>query len=265
MGLSLAGAAMQGVFRNPLVGPEIVGVSSGASFGGVLAIMFSLSPFSTVLLACCFGFAALACSFMLARVAGRSGTVGLVLAGVIVGAFFSALVGIAQYIADPLSKLPSIVYWLMGSFADATYDKLFLLSLVTLIAGSLLLMLRWRINLLSLGETDAKMLGVNVYWLRWGIVGLVSVIVASQVSVSGGIGWVGLIVPHLARMLIGPNHVRLMPVSAFLGGIFLLVVDDIARTMGNQEIPIGLLTAMIGTPVFAILFWRTQKNGWHDE
>ncbi|MDR3261369.1 MAG: iron ABC transporter permease [Tannerella sp.] len=265
MGLALSGAAMQGIFRNPLVGPEIVGVSSGASFGGVLAIMLSLSPALTIVLSCCFGFAALAGAFILARASGRSGTVGLVLAGVIVGAFFSALVGIAQYVADPLSKLPSIVYWLMGSFAGATYDKLFLVALVTLVAGSILLMLRWRINLLSLGEADAKVLGVNVYWLRWGIVALVSVIVASQVSVSGGIGWVGLIVPHLARIMIGPDHVKLMPASAFLGGIFLLVVDDIARTMGNQEIPVGLLTAMIGTPVFAVLFWKTQKNGWHEE
>jgi iron complex transport system permease protein len=265
MGLALSGAAMQGVFRNPLVGPEVAGVSAGACFGGVLAIMLSLSSLGIVSLAFACGFGALIIAFALAKLAGRSSVLALVLSGVIVGGFFSSLVGLAQYVADPQVKLPSIVYWLMGSFAGATYEKVAIVAGIMLFAGTLLMMLRWRINLLSLGETDAQALGINIRALRWGIVSLVALIVAAQVSVSGGVGWVGLIIPHLARMLVGPEHTRLLPASAFLGGIYLLAMDDIARSVGSQEIPIGLLTAMIGTPIFAFLFWKMHGKGWNRD
>jgi iron complex transport system permease protein len=262
MGLALSGAAMQGVFRNPLVGPEIAGVSAGASFGGVLAIMLSLPLLGVVGLAFGFGMLALTIAFALARLSGSGSMLALVLSGVIIGTFFSALVGLMETFADPSTKLPTIIYWLLGSFAGATYEKLAIVSGAILIAGTLLLMLRWRINLLSLGEDDATQLGVNVNALRWGIIALVAMIVAAQVSVSGGVGWVGLIIPHLARMLVGPEHGKLLPASAFLGGIYLLAMDDIARSVGHQEIPIGLLTAVIGAPIFAFLFWKTQGKGW---
>ncbi len=266
MGLAMSGAAMQGVFRNPLVGPEIAGVSSGAALGGVAAIMLSWPTFGIVGLAFGSGLLALVAAFGLASLAGRASTLALVLSGVIVGGFCSALVGLMQTLADPMVKLPSIVYWLLGSFAGATYEKVALVASVTLVAGTLLLALRWRINLLSLGETDAKALGVNVGLLRWMLMGLVALLVAAQVSVSGGVGWVGLIVPHLARMLVGPEHTRLLPTAAFLGGIYLLGMDDIARSLTEQEIPIGLLTSVVGTPIFALLFWRTQSRGWaHEE
>lgn len=265
MGLSLSGAAMQGVFRNPLVGPEVVGVSSGAAFGGVLAILMGWSLSGTVALAFCFGLGALIAAFLLAGLAGRSGILGLVLAGVIIGSFFNALLGIAQYLANPETKLPGIVYWLMGSFASASYRKVALVAGISLFAGGVLLAMRWRINLLSLGEIDAAALGVNVVFLRWGIVTLVSLIVAAQVSVSGGVGWVGLVIPHLARMLIGPEHTRLLPVSALLGGLYLVVMDTLARVLTPLEIPIGLLTALVGTPIFALLFWRLQGKGWNNE
>jgi iron complex transport system permease protein len=265
MGLALSGAALQGIFRNPLVSPEIVGVSAGASCGGVLAIMLSLSAAGVVSLAFAFGLLALVAAFTLARLASRAGILGLVLSGVIVGAFFGALVGLGQYVADPQVKLPSIVYWLLGSFVGATYEKLAIVSGVMLFAGTTLMMLRWRINLLSLGDVDAAALGVNIEVLRWGIVSLVALIVAAQVSVSGTVGWVGLIIPHLARMTVGPEHTRLLPASAFLGGIYLLGMDDIARSAAAQEIPIGLLTAVVGAPIFAILFWKLQGKGWvHD-
>ncbi len=262
MGLALSGAAMQGVFRNPLVGPEIVGVSAGASFGGAVAILFSLSSFGLVSLAFAFGFAALVVAFSFAKLAGEASMLALVLSGVIVGSFFSALVGLVEYVADPQTRLPSIVYWLLGSFTGATYQKVAIVAGATLFAGIPLVLLRWRINLLSLGEADAKALGANVEVLRWVIIALVSLIVAAQVSVSGGVGWVALVIPHFARMLVGPNHTKLLPVSAFLGGIYLLAVDDIARSVGTQEIPIGLLTAVIGVPIFAFLFWKTQGRGW---
>ncbi|QGM99993.1 FecCD family ABC transporter permease [Methylocystis parvus] len=265
MGLAMSGAAMQGVFRNPLVGPEIAGVSSGAALGGVAAIMLSWPALGVVGLAFGSGLAALVAAFGLARIAGRASTLALVLSGVIVGGFCGALVGLLQTLADPMVKLPSIVYWLLGSFAGATYEKVAIVAAVTLVAGTLLLALRWRINLLSLGETDARALGVNVELLRWSLMGLVAVLVAAQVSVSGGVGWVGLIVPHLARMLVGPEHTRLLPTSAFLGGIYLLAMDDIARSLTEQEIPIGLLTSVVGTPIFAFLFWKTQSKGWARE
>lgn len=265
MGLALSGAAMQGVFRNPLVGPEVAGVTSGASLGGVVAILFGWPALAVAGAAFGSGLLALAAAFGLARLAGRGSALALVLSGVIVGGFCSALVGLAQTLADPMSSLPSIVYWLLGSFAGASYDKVAIVAGVTLLAGGALLALRWRINLLSLGEADALALGVNVSLMRWSLMGLVALIVAAQVSVSGGVGWVGLIVPHLARMLVGPDHTRLAPTAAFLGGLYLLAMDDLARSLSEQEIPIGLLTAVVGTPIFAFLFWKTQSKGWAQE
>lgn len=263
MGLAMAGAAMQGVLRNPLVGPEIAGVSAGASFGGVLAIMLSWPIGAMVGLSFSFGMLALA--FGLARLANRGSMLALILAGVIVGGFFGSLTGLTKYIADPQTKLPSIIYWLMGSFAGMTYEQVAVIAGVTLFSGTLLMLLRWRINLLSLGEVDARALGVNVEALRWTIIALVALIVAAQVSVSGGVGWVGLVIPHIARMLVGPEHTRLLPASALLGGIYLLAMDNIARSAVGQEIPIGLLTSMVGMPIFAYLFWKMRGRGWNRE
>jgi iron complex transport system permease protein len=264
MGLALSGAAMQGVFRNPLVGPEVTGVTSGAALGGVAALMFGVSVFGVVGLAFCGGLLALACAFALATLAGREGTLALVLSGVIVGGFCSAVVGLLELVADPTTQLPSIVFWLLGSFVGATYDKAAVAAAALLAGGAPLLLLRWRINLLALGTADARALGVRVEALRWAIMGLVTLIVAAQVSVSGGVGWVGLIVPHLARVMVGPDHSRLLPASALLGGLYLLAMDDLARSALASEIPIGLLTSLLGTPVFAILFWRVQCRGWHQ-
>ncbi len=228
MGLALSGAAMQGVFRNPLVSPEIAGVSAGASFGGVLAIMLSFSPMGIVSLAFLFGLIALVAAFSLARLARRSGILAssFQASSWVPSSVLSS--GSASTWPTPRRKLPSIVYWLLGSFVGATYQKLAIVAGMMLFAGTLLIMLRWRINLLSLGDVDAATLGINVEVLRWGIVGLVALIVAAQVSVSGGVGWVGLIMPHLARMIVGPEHTKLLPASAFLGGIYLLGMDDIA-------------------------------------
>ncbi len=265
MGLGLAGAAMQGVFRNPLVGPEDTGVSPAAAFGGVLAILLDWPTGAIVGSAFTFGMLALVLVFAIARFADRASTLTLILTGVIVGMFFLALVGLAQYFADPRSQLPQITYWLLGSFAGASYEKVVVISLALLAGGTALLSLRWRINLLSLGEIDAQGLGVNVELLRWCVVACVALIVAAQVSISGGIAFVGLIVPHFARMLVGAEHTKLLPAAALLGGIYLLGMDDIARSATQQEIPIGLLTAVIGAPIFALLLTRQKGRGWmHD-
>lgn len=265
MGLALCGAVLQGLFRNPLVGPEVAGVTAGASFGGVAAILYSLPIMAVVGCAFVGGVAALAIAYGVARLAGGASVLSLVLAGVIVGAFFHSLVGMAQYVADPEIKLPSIVFWLLGSFVGADWRKVLIMAVAFGGAGTLLLGLRWRLNLLSLGELDARTLGVRVELLRWLLVALVAVVVAAQVSVSGGVGWVGLVIPHFARMLVGPDHRILLPTSALMGGLYLLLMDDAARTLTAQEIPIGLLTAMVGTPIFAYVFWKSRAGGWSRE
>jgi iron complex transport system permease protein len=261
-GLGLAGAALQGMMRNPLVGPDIVGISAGAASGGILAILFDLGGPGQVAAAFAGGMLALSLAWGLSRLGKGGGVLPMVLAGIIVAAFFSAMNGLVQYVADPESKLPAMVYWLIGSFAGASAQKLAWVAPPLLVAGGLLLALRWRINLLSLGDLDARALGVRVEGLRWAVVALVALIVAAQVSASGMVGWVGLVVPHCARMLVGADHRRLLPASALIGGLFLLAMDDLARTLSAQELPIGVLTAVVGTPVFAFLFWRLQARGW---
>jgi iron complex transport system permease protein len=260
-GLALAGAALQGVFRNPLVGPQIIGVSSGAAFGGTLAILLSFSRFGLLASAFILGLFALMLVYGLNTMVGRRNILALVLAGVIVSGFFGALVSLVQYLADTDDKLPTIVFWLLGSFATANAEKLELIAIPVVGAGSLLLALRWRLNLLSLGDEDAAALGVRVEFLRWLILCLVTVIVAAQVAVSGIIGWVGLIVPHMARTLVGPDHRAMLPASLMIGSTYVILIDDLARTLSSTEIPLGILTALIGTPVFAILLRRSQARG----
>jgi iron complex transport system permease protein len=261
-GLGLSGATVQGLFRNPLAGPQMLGISHGAAWGGVVAILIAGGAFATVGLAFTFALLSLATVFLLDRLSGARNILSIVLAGVIVSAFFSALVGLAEFLADPERQLPGIVYWLLGSFATVTTRSVWVVGIPTLIAGALLIAMRWRINVLSLGDTDAAALGVRVDRLRWSMLCLVTLIVAAQVSVSGVIGWVGLVVPHLARRIVGPNHQSLLPASALLGAIYLLGVDDLCRTISAQEIPIGVLTALIGTPIFAFVFWKALSRGW---
>lgn len=265
MGLGMAGAALQGVMRNPLVGPDLVGVTSGAAFGGVLAMLFGWPPTGVVGLAFVGGLLAMGLTFTLARLARNSGNgMALILAGVFIGAFFIALVGLVQFVA-PDVKLPGMVYWLLGSFIGVDAQKVFMIAIPTLGGGAVLMLLRWRINLLSLGDLDAASLGVDVRWLRWLVIAVVSLIVAAQVSVAGVIGWVGLVAPHLARMLVGPDHRRLLPASALLGGLFVLGLDDVTRTIVRGELPVGVLSALVGTPFICFLFWKTQTKGWSDQ
>jgi len=259
-GLALSGATLQGVFRNPLVGPQVVGVSSGAAFGGTLAILLSLSRYGLLGSAFAFGLSALVIVYALNGIVARRNILALVLAGVVVSGFFGALVSLVQYLADTEDKLPTMVFWLLGSFATANWEKFSLIAGPVVICGLLLLGLRWRINLLSLGDEDARALGVNVEPLRWLALVLVSCIVAAQVAVSGIIGWVGLIVPHMARMLVGPDHRVMMPASLLIGALYLLIIDTIARTATGTEIPLGILTALIGTPVFVLVLKQTQRG-----
>ncbi len=265
MALGMAGTSLQGMMRNPLVGPDLVGVSSGAACGCVLAILFDLPPIGVVAVAFCGGLLAMICTFGLTKVAGgRTDGVGLIMAGIFIGAFFMACVGLALFLAND-GQLVNMLFWLYGNFARAEPKSVWLLAIPALVGGSILMLLRWRLNLLSLGELDAASLGVNTNLLRWAIIAVVTLIVAAQVSVSGVIGWIGLVIPHCARMLVGPDHRKLLPASALLGALFTLGIDDFTRVVVRSDVPIGVMTALIGTPIMCFLFWKTQKKGWNDE
>jgi iron complex transport system permease protein len=259
-GLALSGAALQGVFRNPLVSPQILGVSSGAAFGGALAILFELSGLLLIGSAFIAGLGAIGLVGAIARVDGRSDPVMVVLAGVVVGALFAALVSLIQFLADPNSSLPAIVFWLMGSFASVTWPRVWLAAPVLAAAAVVLSLMRFRINVLSLGDDDARALGLPVERDRWLVFLLVALIVGATVAVAGIIGWVGLVVPHAARLIVGADHRVLLPVSALFGASYLLFIDTLARTATAAEIPLGVLTALVGAPVFALLLRRARPE-----
>jgi iron complex transport system permease protein len=256
IGLAMAGAALQGLFRNPLVSPDILGITAGAAFGGALAILLGES--STVLIgsAFLFGVIALLLVGFISRVDGRSDTMTVVLAGVVVAAMFTALVSLVQFVADPDSTLPAIVAWLMGSFAATTWFRVAIAAPPVLIGVAGLMLLRFRLNLLSLGEDEAKSFGIRVERERWIVFLLVALISGGVVSVSGIVGWVGLVIPHAARLLVGPDHRILIPASGLLGGAYLVAIDTVARNASAAEIPLGVLTAAVGAPIFAILLRR---------
>lgn len=262
--LAISGAVLQAVFRNPIVNPQIIGVSSGASFGGALAIILGAGSVLLVGAAFAFGMFALLIVLSVGRTRTATPILGLVLAGIVVGAFFSALVSFVTYIADPYSELQSLVFWLLGSLATATLHKV-LLAGVPVVAGCLLVIaLRWRLNILSLGDDDAKTLGIAPGRLRWLLLTVVGAMVAATVSVSGVIGWVGLVVPHLARLWVGPDHRVLVPVCALLGAVYLALIDTLTRAALPGEIPLGVLTAVIGAPVFLVLLRRNRTRAWSD-
>ncbi|MCC3298929.1 FecCD family ABC transporter permease [Arthrobacter caoxuetaonis] len=262
--LALGGACLQALFRNPLVSPDIIGVTSGASFGGVLVLTLGLSGGWMVGGAFGFGLAALAFVLFLARLGQGGRMLMIVLGGIVVAAFFNALVSFMTYIADPYSELPSIVHWLLGSIAAASYEKV-LIALVPIGVGAIVVLaLRWRLNVLSLGDDDAAALGVNPHRSRLLLLCAVALMTAGTVAVAGAVGWVGLVVPHLARLWVGSDHRVLLPVSLLLGGTYLILIDTLSRSITSSEIPLGILTAIIGAPVFVALLARSQKKAMFD-
>lgn len=262
-GLAVSGAALQGMFRNPLVDPGIIGVTSGAGFGGTLAILLGLTGPVLLAIAFAFGMGSILMVKMLATVRRRTSMLTLVLAGVVVSAFFTAAISVAKLLADPFQKLPAITYWLMGSIASSDYADLLLISVAVLPASLVIYLLRFQINILSLGEEKARALGTPVGLVQWMILIATAVISAGVVATSGIIGWVGLVIPHAARALVGASHQRLLPASGIIGAIYLLLVDDVARTATTSEIPLGIITALIGVPVFALILRRIHvQGGW---
>ena len=264
-GLALSGVTLQGIFRNPLVDPHVIGVTAGSAFGGTLAIFFGLGMNGLFASTIACGLATLVLVFLASHRIMQNSLLMLILTGMILGGLFSALVSLLQYLSDAEDTLPSIVFWLMGSFASASGDKLLLLAVPVALASAVLLGLRWRLNLLSLGEREARALNVNIHPLRWTVIFCSGLIVACQVAVSGSIGWVGLIIPHLGRMLIGADHQRLLPCAMLLGAAYMIVVDDLARTLSQSEIPVSIITALLGAPVFAFLVYRLRRSATHHE
>jgi iron complex transport system permease protein len=259
--LALAGTAFQGLFRNPLVSPDILGASSGAALGAVIGIYFSLGVLAIQAVAFAGGLAAVAAVYVIgSAVRSRDPILVLVLTGVVVGSLFGAGVGLVKYLADPYNQLPAMTFWLLGSLsATTTLDLLPLLGPVA-IGAIVLVALRWRMNVMSLPEEEARALGVATGPLRVIIVAAATLVTSASVAAAGIIGWVGLVVPHLARSLVGPDFARLLPAAAVLGGGYLLLIDTLARTMAQVEIPLGILTAVIGTPFFIWLLASVQKT-----
>lgn len=259
-GLALSGAAYQGMFRNPLVSSDILGASAGAGFGAALGIMLSKSVIVTQFLALGFGLAAVLATYMLAgRIRRGDPTLFLVLTGILVGTVFTSLISILKVLADPSDKLPTITFWLMGSLAAVNRQDILILIGPMLVGGIALLVVRWHLNPLSFGEEEAQAMGSETTKMRIIVIGACTLMTASAVAVAGIVGWVGLIIPHVARGLVGPDYGRLLPVSAVIGGVYLLLIDDIARLAGALEIPLGILTALIGAPFFIFLLARTRR------
>lgn len=257
-GLSISGAAYQGMFRNPLVSTDILGVTAASGFGAALALLLSRGNFELQLIAFAFGLLGVGITYLLARVYQTTPVLMLVLSGVMVGAFFSALLSGAKYVADPESKLPAITYWLLGSLNAASLKSLATVLPPIIIGCIGLLLVRWRLNLLAMGDEEARSLGIRTEWLKGLVIICTTLISAAAVSVCGIIGWVGLVIPHVARTIVGPDHRVLLPATLSIGAAYLLLIDDIARTVTAGEIPLGILTAVVGAPFFGFLLRRTR-------
>jgi len=259
--LAAAGTAYQGMFRNPLVSPDILGVSTGAALGAVIGIFLSLDVVLVELLSFAGGLAAVGLVYGTgSRLRGHDPLLALVLTGVVIGTLLGSAIALLKYLADPYNQLPAITFWLLGSLASITPRDLAVASPLALAGLVPMLLLRWRMNLLALPDDEARALGVDTRRLRTVVVTAATLMTASVVAVSGVIGWVGLLLPHAARLLVGPDFGRLLPLAMLLGAAFLLAVDTACRTMAAIEVPPGVVTALIGTPLFLWLFALSRRR-----
>lgn len=258
--LACAGATYQNLFRNPLVSPGVLGVSSGAGFGAALGILFGLPGAAIQGMAFLLGLAAVAVTVWLGRSFDRHASLVLVVAGLVVSAFFQALVSLTKIAADPLNQLPSITFWLLGGLSRTTPAALLGVLVPIAVAGLVLHALRWQVHALAAGEDEARSLGVDVRRVRLALILAATLMTATATSLCGIVGWVGLLIPHIVRMLVGPGFAAVLPMSALLGGGFLLGMDNLARASGTYEVPLGILTALIGAPFFALVLARTRRQ-----
>ncbi len=260
--LAAAGAAYQGLFRNPLVAPDILGVSAGAALGAALGIFLSFDLWSIQALSFGFGLAAVGAVALVGNaIRTHDPILVLILAGVAIGALLASILALLKYLADPYNQLPAITFWLLGSLAATNRDDV-AATLAPVALGLIpLWLLRWRMNVMALGDEEARALGVNAGRVRIVVIAGATLMTAAVVSISGIIGWIGLLIPHFARLIVGPNFSRLLPAALLLGATFMLLVDTLARTLARIELPLGVLTAFVGTPFFVWLL-ATVRRGW---
>lgn len=256
-GLAISGAAFQSLFSNPLATPDTLGVATGTSFGATLGIMLGFNSFGIQVSAFIFGIICVILVYFISRIRGQSNMIMIILAGMVIGSLFEAMVSLIKYTADPQDELPQITFWLMGSMSGIDLHDLMLGSPFILAGIIIIFVLRWKMNMLSLHEDEAKSLGVNVQVVRMFVIAAATLITASVVSVCGKIGWVGLLIPHISRMIFGNNNKSVIPASIGLGAVFMVVIDTIARSATAAEIPISILTAVVGAPFFIILLRKT--------
>lgn len=262
-GLAASGGAYQGVFRNPLVNSGLLGVSNGAGFGAALSIVLFGTVNYTYPFAFVFGTFAVLLSYWIARIYKTVPTVMLILGGVIVSSVFSALITLLKYMADVQNELPAIVYWLMGSVSSVTYNDFW--ALIPIVTGILILFLySWKMNVLSMGEKEAFTMGVNVTKCKLVIIAAATLSTAGAVCMSGVVGWVGLVIPHIARMIVGNDNRKMLPVAVSIGAAFMVLIDTVSRSLTTTEIPLGVLTAIIGAPFFIFLLKKTKGGGWKE-
>lgn len=259
--LAVSGTAFQGVFRNPLVNSGILGVNNGAAFGAALAIVLMGGGVYSYIFAFAFAILAVVMSALAGRVYGSSPTVTLVLGGVIISSLFGSLTSLLKYLANPYTQLPAITFWMMGSLASVGYTHL--VAVLPMAAGMFLVWLcRWKINALSMGEREALALGVDTRLYKFLIIGGATLSTASAVCISGSIGWIGLVIPHIGRMIVGNDNTRLVPVSMSLGACFLVLIDLLSRNITTSEVPLSILTSLVGTPFFIYLLKKTKGGAW---
>lgn len=260
-GLAASGTAFQGVFQNPLVSSGLLGVSAGAGFGAALAIVLLPVAWATYPVAFAFGVLAVLLSYWIARIYKTVPPIMLVLGGTIVTAMFQALLSLLKYVADPERQLPAIVYWLMGSLSSVGYGDFW--ALIPISLGLLvLLILSHQINVLAMGEKEARTLGVDVARVKTLVVGGAALATAGSVCLAGMVGWVGLVIPHIGRMIGGNDASRLLPISISMGATFLILMDTLSRVLVESEVPLGILTALVGAPFFVFLLKKTKGGGW---
>lgn len=260
MMLAISGVSYQSIFKNPLVSPDFLGVSNGACIGAAVAILTGLSGVYLSAFAFIGGIIAVTITVLIPTVMKSDSNIMLVLSGVIVGGAMSSILGFIKYIADPETELAAITYWTMGSFSYVTMEEILGVIWTMLIPMVVLFAISWWLDILSMGESEAKSLGANIVLIRNVAIICATLMTASAVCISGTIGWIGLVIPHFARMIVGPNNTRLIPAAGLMGGIFLLLVDTVTRTISIAEMPVSILTGLIGAPFYAILLYRQRKT-----
>lgn len=258
--LSGAGACYQGIFRNPMVSPDVLGASAASGFGAALALFASLSYFAISMSSFLFGLVSVLLVYLVGRNLRSNPVLGLVLTGIMVSSLFSSATSFIKLVADPTNVLPAITYWLMGSLASIRQQDLLFAGVPIIIGLIPMLLLGWKFNVLTMGEEEARTMGVNTKAVRLAVIFCATLVTAASVSVSGMIGWVGLVIPHFARMIFGSDHRVMLPASMLMGASFLLIVDDFARLITTSEIPLGILTAFVGAPFFVYLILREGRK-----